>query len=176
MRARMRTKGLPTTLEARRCLAVQRAREGYSTQDIADFLGVDARSVRRWLADFRRHGPNGLAARPVTGRPPKRNPAQERIVRRWLAESPLEHGFATALWTAPRLARLIAQEWGVSFHPDALTRWLRQRGFTPQKPRRSHRQRDAAAIARWLARDWPRIKKRPVGGVRRSCSSTRADC
>jgi transposase len=165
----MRTKGYPATFEARRCLAVQRASEGYSTEEIADFLGVDVRSVRRWLATFRRLGPAGLAARPATGRPPKLNPAQEKIVRRWLSECPTEHGFATDLWSAPRLARLIEQQWGVCFHPDALTRWLQQRGFTPQKPRRSHRERDAAAIARWLAEDWPRIKKRPAGGVRRSC-------
>jgi transposase len=165
----MRTKGSPATLEARRCLAVQRAHEGYSAEEIAEFLGVDARSVRRWVAAFRRDGAAGLAARPAIGRPPKLSTAQEKIVRRWLGERPTEHGFATDLWSAPRLAQLIEQEWGISFHPDALTRWLRQRGFTPQKPRRSHRERDAAAIARWLARDWPRIKKRPAGGERRSC-------
>lgn len=163
-------------LEARRCLAVQRALEGYSKQDIADFLDVDARSVRRWLAAFRRHGSAGLAAQPARGRPPKLSPAQEKIVRRWLADNPTEHGFATELWSAPRLVQLIEQEWGISFHPDALTRWLRQRGFTPQKPRRSHRERDAQAIARWLAQDWPRIKKRPVGEVPRSCCWTKADC
>jgi transposase len=156
-------------LEARRCLAVQRAREGYATEDIADFLGVEARSVRRWLAAFRRHGMAGLAARPATGRPPKLSPAREKIVRRWLEDRPTEYGFATDLWSAPRLAQLIEQEWGISFHPDALTRWLRQRDFTPQRPRRRHRERDDAAIARWLARDWPRIKKRPAGGARRSC-------
>src|SRR5258708_16206086 len=111
----MRTKGSPATFEARRCLAVQRAREGYSTEDIADFRGVDARSVRRWLAAFRRHGTTGLAARPTTGRPPKLNPAQVRIVRRWLDDCPTEHGFATDLWSAPRLAQLIEEEWGISF-------------------------------------------------------------
>jgi transposase len=154
-------------LEARRCLAVQRALEGYSAQDISDFLGIEARSVRRWLATFRQHGMAGLAAQPASGRPPKLSPAQEKIVRRWLADSPAEHGFATDLWSAPRLAQLIEQEWNVSFHPDALTRWLRQRGFTPRKPRRSHRERDAEAIARWRADDWPRIKKRPGGGAPR---------
>ena len=164
----MRTHGSPAALEGRRCLAVRRVLEGYSTQDVAEFLEVDARSVRRWLAAFRRHGATGLAAQAAAGRPPKLTPAQERIVRRWLADSPTEYGFATELWTAPRLARLIDQEWGVVFHPNALARWLRQRGFTPQKPRPRPRERDAEAIARWLAGDWPRIKKRPAGGARRS--------
>src|SRR5438477_9691540 len=114
----MRTVGTPIELQRRRCLAVERVTEGYSTEEVADFLGVDGRSVRRWLAAFRRHGTTGLAARPAIGRPPKLNPAQERIVRRWLEDSPTEHGFATDLWSAPRLAQMIGQEWGVSFHPD----------------------------------------------------------
>src|SRR5688572_2741476 len=99
----MRTHGSPAELERRRCLAVQRVLEGYSTQEVADFLGVEPRSVRRWVASFRGQGPAALAARPAPGRPPKLGPAQERIVRRWLADSPAEHGFATDLWTAPRL-------------------------------------------------------------------------
>src|SRR5438067_13341917 len=116
----MRTKGSRATLEARRCLAAQRAREGYSTEDIAEFLGVDARSVRRWLAAGRRHGAPGLAAKPASGRPPELSPAQERIVRRWLAGSPTGHGFVTRLWSAPPLARLIERERGISCRPAAL--------------------------------------------------------
>ena len=73
--------------------------------------------------------------------------------------SPTEHGFETELWTAPRLARLVEQEFGVRFHPDYLTTWLRQRGYTPHKPRRVLRERNDEAIAGWLAQDWPRIKK-----------------
>lgn len=147
-------------------MAVQRVCEGFSTEDVADFLGIDPRSVRRWLAAFRRHGTAGLAARPAPGRPPKLSSTQQKVVRRWLADRPSEHGFATDLWTAPRLAQLIAEEWGVHFHPDSLGHWLRQRGYTPQKPRRKAREHDAAAVARWLAADWPRIKKRRAGAAR----------
>ena len=44
----MRTTGSPEVLEYRRRLAVQRVYEGYSNQEVADFLGVDSSSVRRW--------------------------------------------------------------------------------------------------------------------------------
>jgi transposase len=163
----MRTPGSPAVLEYRRRLAVERVRDGYSTREVADFLGVDPSSVRRWLASCR-HGRDGLAARPVPGRPPKLTVIQEKIVRRWLADNPMEHGFATELWTASRLALLIEQEFGVHFHPDYLTTWLRQRGYTPQKPRRVHRERNDEAIAGWLAKDWPRIKKRRADGAHTS--------
>src|SRR5512135_1605855 len=156
----MRTPGSPIVLEYRRRLAVQRVHEGYSIAEVADFLGVAPSSVRRWVAAFRQQS--------VSGRPPKLNPTQEKIVGRWLADNPTEHGFATELWTAPRLAQLIEQEFGICFHPDYLTTWLRQRGYTPQKPRRVHRERDDEAIAAWLAKDWPRIKKRRAGAARTS--------
>ena len=161
----MRTEGSPAVLEYRRRLAAQRAEDGYSTGEVADFLGVDRRTVRRWLAVFRRHGAAGMAAQAIAGRPPKLTSTQEKIVGRWLADDPTEHGFATELWTAPRLAQLIEQEFGTPFHPDYQITWLRQRGYTPQKPRRVHRERDDEAIAGWLASDWPRIKKRHAGGA-----------
>jgi transposase len=161
----MRSVGSPVELERRRQLAVRRVAEGYSAAEVADFLGVAPRTVRRWLDLFRRRGPSGLAARPVPGRPPKLSHTQEKIVRRWLADSPTEYGFATELWSAPRLAQLIEQEWCVCFHPAYLATWLRQRGYTPQKPHRVAREHDDAAVARWLASDWPRIKKKRRRGA-----------
>ena len=156
----MRTIGTPAELERRRLLAVRRVGEGYAAAEVADFLGVDPGSVRRWVAAVRGSGVAGLAARPVSGRPPKLTLTQEKVVRRWLADNPTEHGFATELWSGPRLGLLIEQEFGVRFHRKYLTRWLRRRGYTPQLPRRVPRERNEAAIARWLACDWPRIKQR----------------
>ena len=159
----MRDQGPPAELERRRLLAVQRVLEGYSTEEVADFLDVDPRSVRRWIAAYRRGGASGLRSRPSPGRPPKLTLTQEKIVRRWLADSPTEHGFDTALWTAPRLTRLIGEEFGIALNPRYLSAWLRGRGFTPQKPQRVPRERDPKVIAAWLESDWPRIKKRPGG-------------
>jgi transposase len=165
----MRDKGTPAELEHRRLLAVQRVLEGYSTEEVADFLGVDPRSVRRWIAAFRHEGRAGLLARPAAGRPCKLTNTQEKVIRRWLADKPTEHGFPTDLWTGPRLAHLIRQECGIVLNPKYLTVWLRRRGFTPQRPRRVPRQHDPEAIAAWLESDWPRIKKRPGGREPTSC-------
>jgi transposase len=139
---------------------MQRLADGYSTEEVSDFLGVDPRSVRRWRAASGDGGDDGLARRPAPGRSPSLSTTQEKIVRRWLSDLPSEYGFATDLWSAPRLARLIEQEFGVHFHPNYLSVWLRRRGYTPQKPRRVPRERDDQAIACWLAQDWPRIKQK----------------
>ena len=37
-------------------------------------------------------------------------------------------------------------------------------------------ERDEAAIEHWVARDWPRIKKRPAASARRLPLSTKAAC
>ncbi len=161
----MRDQGSPAELERRRLLAVQRVLEGYSTEEVAEFLGVDPRSVRRWVAAYREAGDEGLLARPTSGRPPKLTYTQEKIIRRWLADKPTEHGFATDPWTGPRPAQMIRQEFAIELNPRYLTVWLRRRGFTPRKPRRVPRQRDPEEIAAWLHTPWPRIKKRRDGGV-----------
>jgi transposase len=156
----MRSQGTPAELERRRGLAVQRVSEGYTAEEVADFLGVNPRSVRRWVASFACQGAAGLAARPASGRPAKLTATQEKIALRWLADNPMDHGFATELWTAARLGWLIEQEFAARFHRHYLTDWLRRRGHTPQLPRRVPRERDEAEIARWLAVDWPRIKQK----------------
>jgi transposase len=159
----MRTRGSANELEYRRRLAVEHVSEGYSTQEVADFLGVDPSTVRRWLAAFRDRGDAGLVVRPVSGRPSKLSSTQEKIALRWLTESPLHHGFETELWTAARLGQLIREQFVVALNPRYLSTWLRDRGFTPQKPQRVARERDPKVITAWLESDWPRIKKRPGG-------------
>jgi transposase len=159
----MRDKGSPEEREHRRLLAVQRVGEGYTAAEVAEFLDVDPRSVRRWVAAYREGGGRALLPRPASGRPPKLSVVQEKIALRWLTESPRHHGFETELWTAARFGQLIREEFGIALNHRYLSAWLRDRGLSPQKPQRIPRQRDPEAIAAWLESDWPRIKKRPDG-------------
>ena len=170
----MRRKGLPAVLEQRRFLAVRRLLDGYSSGDVADFLEVNPRSVQRWWKVFLEHGWDGLAAIASSGRPRALTATQEKIVLRWLQDSPTAFGFTTELWTSRRLAQLIREEWGISIHPHSLPKWLRTRGYTPQRPQRVPRERDLDVIAQWLARDWPRIKKKRFASRRTSSSSMKA--
>jgi transposase len=156
----MRTKGSPEELEHRRQRAVRRYLEGYSRDEIAAFLDVAPRTVWRRLARFHEQGPEGLASRPVPGRPPELTTAQEKVVRRWLTEDPTQHGFTTELWTGPRRAELIRQEFGIRLNPRYLWTWMRARGFTPQEPQRVAREADPEGVAARLKSQWPRIKER----------------
>jgi len=156
----MRSKGTAAELEARRITAVLRVKAGWSQKDVASFLGVHPVTIAKWVARHREDGNDGLKAKTTPGRPRFLTPDQERKVLGWLNESPTQHGFDTDLWTARRVAELIRKKFGVQFHPNYLREWLSKRNYTPQKPARRARQRDQAAIDRWVAQDWPRIQKR----------------
>jgi transposase len=147
-------------LENRRRLAVARVNEGYAQAEVARFPGVNVRSVRRWVAAHRSEGDPGLAATVAPGQPARLTAAQVGVVQGWLARPATDFGFATELWTAPRVAELIEKELGVAYHPRYLNEWLTARGVTPQKPRRVPRERDQTEIGRWVAEELPRIKKR----------------
>jgi transposase len=58
------------------------------------------------------------------------------------------------------VTELIAQEFGVRYHPAHVWKVLTALGWSCQKRERRALERDEAAIARWKRDAWPRIKKR----------------
>jgi transposase len=112
------------------------------------------------MAAYRAGGDGALTAKPVPGRPRFLTPDQEAEVRSWLLRKPTEFGFRTDLWTAARVAGLIRDRLGVTFHPSYLREWLSRRGYSPQKPVRRARQRDPVALDRWLADEYPALQKK----------------
>jgi transposase len=133
---------------------------GQTQAAVAKVFGVHAITVAKWVARHRADPNQGLTAKPTPGRPRLLTPEQDQQVRCWLAQKPTAHGFRTDLWTARRVAELIRRKFGVEFHPDYLRSWLRQRGYSPQRPAKKARQRNDEAIVHWVANDWPRIQKK----------------
>jgi transposase len=161
----MRPHGSAPELERRRRRAVQAVQEGSTVAEVARVLGVTDRSVRRWVAAARQGGDAALDAVPHPGAAPKLNRRQERQVLSWFKRLPSEFGFATELWTGPRVALLIREKFGVVYHPRYVNEWLTKRDITPQKPERQARERDARKIAAWRSKTWPRWKKTPRKAV-----------
>jgi transposase len=151
----MRPKGTAEELANRRRLAVQRVRDGYSVTEVAAFLGATERSLYRWLAAARDYGDRaGLNPKPHLGPKPRLDVEQQGRVLDWLDQPPSRHGFATELWTAPRVALLIERHFAVRYHPRYLNRWLSDRGVRPLKPSRRAREQDPERVSRWLDLDW----------------------
>ena len=133
-------------------------RRGECPAQVARFLGVHRSSVSRWRAAADRAGDAALAARPHPHRPPQLSNDQLRRLDALLVQGAVTHGWPNCLWTTARVAQVIHRHFGVSYHPDHVGRFLRQRlGWSVQKPRRRARERDEAAILRWQSEEFPRI-------------------
>ncbi len=159
----MRSPGSPEELERRRRRAVALLAAGHRPVEVARMIGVDRRSVRRWKAVHQQEGAEALRAHRASGRPPKLVPRQLQQIERVLLKGARAAGFATDLWTCPRVARVIARRFGVQYHVDHLSRLLRGLGWSPQKPQRQAVERDDHAIRGWIKDTWPRVKTKRRG-------------
>lgn len=155
----MRPQGSPAELERQRFRAIELLKRGLQPHVVAERLGVDRRSVRRWSRAYRRKGRDGLKARPAPGRPPKLTAPQRRTLVRWILRGPEAFGYRTALWTCQRIVHLIRDRFGVVYHPDHVGRLLRACGLTPQRPQRTAKERNERRVRHWLRHTWPRVKK-----------------
>lgn len=155
----MRPQGSPAELERRRVQAIELLNRGLQVHQVADRLGIDCRSVRRWKRAYRKSGPKGLRAKPAPGRPPKLTLKQRRRLVQWILKGPQAFGFKTALWTCQRIVRLLKDRLHVTYHPDHIGRLLRSLGLTPQRPQQVAREHNDRRIRLWTMQDFSRIKK-----------------
>lgn len=133
--------------------------KGHSIAEIAERLKTTAASVRRWRHAYNNDGVKGLKAKPVPGRPPWLTPKQKDQLVKILLRGARAAGYTNDLWTCPRVAEVIRQRFGVTYHVDYVGTLLHKLGWSVQKPEQRARERDEAAIARWRRVEWPRIKK-----------------
>jgi transposase len=152
----MRPKGTAAELECRRRRAVELVDQGESPTTVARILGVRTSSLHRWRRLARQ--PHGLDARPVPGPTPRLSDYHLRKLERLLLQGAQKHGWTNELWTADRVARLIRERFGVSYHPEHVRKILKHRlGWTSQKPKRKARERNDKEVERWLGDELPRI-------------------
>ena len=135
----MRPHGSPKELERRRRQAVVLKQQGHGPAEIARQLKTTPQSVCAWLRRHRQGGDAALKARPVPGRPSKLTARQKRGLVACLLKGATAFGFATDLWTCPRIAQVIEQRYGAPYHVDAIPRLMAGLGFSPSKARTSGR-------------------------------------
>lgn len=149
-------------LEGRRLRAWELAQAGWRQKDIAAALGVSKGAVSQWMKRGREGGPDALRRHPAPGATSKLTPEQFAELPTLLARGAEAYGFRGNVWTHPRIAAVIRQEFGVKYHDNHMTRILHKLGWSRQKPHRRATQRDETAIAQWRAEDWPSILKKAL--------------
>jgi transposase len=147
--------------EARRLRAWQLHEQGWKQKDIAAAFGVTEGAVSQWLKKARTQGVQALRHQPAPGAAPKLSPEQQAQLPALLAKGAEAFGFRGQVWTTERVAQMIQQQFGVSYHPAHCSRLLRRLKWSRQKPIQTATQRDEAAIQTWKEQRWEELKKRP---------------
>ena len=161
-------------MEARRFEAARLFARGTAPATVARTLGVSRTAASRWYHAWKAEGRPALQAAGRAGRKPRLEAPQLARVEAALRQGPRAQGFATELWTLPRVATLIERLTRVRYHPGHVWYILRRLGWSLQRPTRQARERDEAAIAAWKRHRWSQVKKTPGASVPGSSSKTKA--
>lgn len=150
--------------ELRRRALILIERQGLSQGQAAQVVGVHRQTVNGWVKRHRERGEEGvLDGRRVSPRRGKGALSADEAgrVRAWIVEqTPDGLGLPFALWTSRAVRELIERRFAKRLGLTAVQAYLRRWGLTPQKPLVRARQRQPAAIAAWLERDYPALAKR----------------
>ena len=149
-----------TWKEARRLRAFELKQCGWKQKDIAEAFAVSPTAVSQWLAKAREDGVAAWRAKPRPRGPIKLTEAPLRLLPELLSHGAEASGFRGAMWTWARVAAVMGEEFGVSYHKAHLSRLLKRLHWTPQLPIERAAQRDEALIERWRLQVWPELKKR----------------
>src|SRR5947209_10872932 len=164
--------GAPTKAdwrEERRKRAWKLKEQGWQQKDIAVALGVSEGAVSQWLKRGREGGVEALNAHPSKGMTPRLTAEQKAQIPGLLAKGAQAYGFRGEVWTASRVAQVIARTFGVQYHRDHVSKLLPEAGWSRQKPQERASQRDEEAIHEWVQERWPAIKKKPSRTKPLSC-------
>lgn len=162
-------------LEQRRLLAVKLFEQGRTKAEVARHFGVSNESAGRWYKAWQAGGRKALKHSGQVGRKARLQPLDRIKLAADLQRGPEKTlGYATALWTLPRIVALIDQQFGYKYSASQVSRLLGQIGWSCQKPTRRAWERDEQAIRVWKQRRWPALKKKPAAKGAPSSFSTKA--
>jgi transposase len=132
---------------ARRMLAIANAMEGMTLTQAARVVGIERQSLGDAIRRYNAEGLAGLYDRPKPGRPRKLTPVQEDALCAAIAVGPDPDVDGISAYTLEDLAELAESRFGVGYHPASMSRVVRRLGFSKQKARPHHPDKDEAAQA-----------------------------
>ncbi len=113
--------------ESRRLRAWELHQQGWSQVRIAAALGVTQGAVSQWLKQASEGGgADALHRHPAPGRQAALTHEQLSQIPDLLARGAETYGFQTDRWTINRVAAVLKQVFGVSYHPAHVCRLLRK--------------------------------------------------
>ncbi len=113
--------------ETRRFRAWELHQQGWSQPQIAEALEVTQGAVSQWLKRVREGGGvEALRRHPAPGRQPGLTDAQFAQIPALIARGAAAYGFPDDRWTTRRVAAVLKQVFGVTYHPGHVSRLLQK--------------------------------------------------
>jgi transposase len=152
-----------TTSDARlrtRCQAVLMAYRGRQHRHIAEDLGVNVRTLQRWLRAYQATRLAGLKLRWRPGRRARIPAALAPEILGWILQGPPGCGLNRANWTYAELATQLYRIHGITVSASTMRAFCTSYDVRPYRPTYRYLKGDAAqqAVAR---QDLQVLKKRP---------------
>lgn len=146
-----------------RRLAVKAVRAGLKQTVAAKTYGVSLRAVNKWMAIDKVGGLRALTPKRRGRRLGQggrlRGAHAQRIRSLIVGKLPNQLKLPFYLWTRAAVVSLIAREYRIAVSLTTVGRYLRAWGMSPQKPVRRAYERNDAAIAQWLSKEYPAIAR-----------------
>lgn len=141
--------------------------------EIARILNVHRSKVSIWLQNWQQEGMDGILEGHRSGRRPCLSENQRKELADILDSGPVAYGFSSGVWTSPMVARVIEEEFFITYHPAHVSRILHGLGFSVQRPKKILAQADQAEQSRWIRYTYPNIKKKQSPKKRQYFSKTK---
>lgn len=148
-------------LETIRISAVKRVESGESPEELAKGLGINRRTLYRWLAAYHYGGEDALKAKPVPGAPRKvSGEVLQKLSATIRDKNPLQLKFEYALWTLAIIREVLRRDFNIKISEVSVGRLMKRIGFTPQRPLYRAWQQNKELVDTWVAEEYPKIKTR----------------
>ncbi len=151
--------------EAFRARAVRLVEEeGCTETRAAEVIGVSRQTVSGWIRGYRKQGKEFLQDRRKNEHKKSARILSDKEitqVKDWVKDkTPEQLKLSFALWTSRAIRDLIKHKLKKKVSLSTVQNYLKQWGYTPQKPLRQAKQRNTVAVEKWLKEDYPKIASR----------------
>ena len=144
--------------------AVKMIKRGDKKKDIANFYGVHVNTVRDWWKQYKKTGAQSLTYKKRGAKSENKkllSSKQEHEIQQMITDTmPDQLKLDFALWTTRAIKELIMREFNIRIGRRAIGNYLKNWGFTPQKPKKRAYEQSSSKVKKWLEEEYPSIKKK----------------
>jgi transposase len=143
-----------------RMLAINHWKKTGNMLEVSRIFGVSYPAVRGWVKKFKGQGLEELKA-DNRGRPKGKEltARQEAVIIRCITNrQPEQLKLAFGLWTRENVGELIERKYGIRRSARQIGRYLKEWGFTAQKPVYKAYEQNSQAVEKWLRETYPAIQ------------------